>query len=112
MPSEMYPPQSRTLAEQRKALTPEIEDAFTAFSNRVMADGALDGKVKQLIAIACAHVTQCPYCIQIHTKLAARRGATAQEIMEAVWVAAEMRAGAAYTHSAIAFAALEEAGKK
>jgi hypothetical protein len=31
--------------------------------------------------------------------------------METIWIAAEMRAGAAYMHSAITFAALEEAAK-
>ena len=61
----------------------------------MFADGALDGKTKQLIAVAVAHVTQCPYCIQGHTKAALRKGADEQELMEAIWVAAEMRAGGA-----------------
>ena len=59
-------------------------------------------KTKQLIAVAAAHVTQCPYCIRAHTRAAMRRGASAEEIMEAIWVAAEMRAGAAYAHAALA----------
>jgi alkylhydroperoxidase/carboxymuconolactone decarboxylase family protein YurZ len=45
--------------------------------------------------------TQCPYCIQNNTKIAMRSGATAQELMEAVWVAAEMKAGAAFAHSTL-----------
>ncbi|MBN9568045.1 MAG: carboxymuconolactone decarboxylase family protein [Alphaproteobacteria bacterium] len=65
-------------------------------------DGALPGKTKQLIAVAVAHVTQCPYCIKGHTKAALRSGATREELMEAIWVAAEMRAGGAYAHSALA----------
>jgi AhpD family alkylhydroperoxidase len=68
----------------------------------VFADGALDAKTKQLIAVAAAHVTQCPYCIRAHTSDAMRAGASAEAIMEAIWVAAEMRAGAAYAHSALA----------
>jgi AhpD family alkylhydroperoxidase len=55
-----------------------------------------------LIAVAVAHVTQCPYCIRGHTRAAMRHGTTAEEIMEAIWVAAEMRAGGAYAHSALA----------
>jgi AhpD family alkylhydroperoxidase len=55
-----------------------------------------------LIAVAVAHVTQCPYCIRGHTSAALRYGATAEEIMEAIWVGAEMRAGGAYAHSALA----------
>jgi alkylhydroperoxidase/carboxymuconolactone decarboxylase family protein YurZ len=51
-------------------------------------------------------VTQCPYCIRSHTRLAQRKGAGEQEIMEAIWVAAEMRAGGAYAHSVIALDAM------
>ena|GEM_PF-4668133 len=65
-------------------------------------------KVKQLIAVAAAHVTQCPYCIRGQVKAALRHGATAEEIMEAIWVAAEKRAGGAYAHSTLALDALEE----
>jgi AhpD family alkylhydroperoxidase len=68
----------------------------------VFAEGALSAKTKQLIAVAVAHVTQCPYCIRGHTRAAERHDATAEEIMEAIWVAAEMRAGGAYAHSVIA----------
>ena len=63
--------------------------------------------MKQLIAVAVAHVTQCPYCIEGHTKAATKEGATPEEIMEAIWVAAEMRAGAAYAHATIALNKLE-----
>ena len=69
----------------------------------------LPTKTKQLIAVAAAHITQCPYCIRGHTKAALRHGATAEEIMEAIWVAAEMRAGGAYAHSALALDTIEEA---
>jgi AhpD family alkylhydroperoxidase len=108
MADSLYPPSSRELAEKRRALTPDTEKAFQAFSQQVFADGALTAKVKQLIAVAVAHVTQCPYCIRGHTKAALRHGATRQELMEAIWVAAEMRAGAAYAHSAISLTAMDE----
>ena len=68
----------------------------------VFAAGALDEKTKQLIAMAVAHVTQCPYCIRSHTAAALRKGASEPELMEAIWVAAEMRAGGAYAHSTLA----------
>ena len=117
MSEPMYPPASRELARKRRALTPEIQAAFDAFSRTVFADGghaekpcgALPGKTKQLIAVAVAHVTQCPYCIKGHTKAALAAGATPEELMEAIWVAAEMRAGAAYAHSALALATIAEA---
>jgi AhpD family alkylhydroperoxidase len=102
MSDPLYPAATRELAEHRKELAPEIHDAFQQFSRTVFAEGALDEKTKQLIAVAVAHVTQCPYCLKGHTKAALRKGATEPELMEAIWVAAEMRAGGAYAHSALA----------
>ena len=110
MASELYPQASRALVDERNALAPEISEAFQAFQKKVFADGALPARTKQLIAVAVAHVTQCPYCIKGHTRSALRAGATEQEIMEAIWVAAEMRAGGAFAHSAIALATLEGSG--
>ncbi len=109
MADAIYPLSTRELAERRRALAPETEKAFQAFSRQVFADGALPSKTKQLIAVAVAHVTQCPYCIRGHTKAALRYGATREELMEAIWVAAEMRAGGAYAHSAISLTAMDEA---
>ena len=98
----IYPSATGEIAEQRKRLAPKPAEAFKAFSRSVFAEGALPAKAKQLIAVAVAHVTQCPYCIRGHTSAALQQGATAEEIMEAIWVAAEMRAGGAYAHSALA----------
>jgi AhpD family alkylhydroperoxidase len=103
----LYPMPSGELSRKRQTLAPEIERTFHEFSRAVFKAGALDAKTKQLIAVAVAHVTQCPYCIRGHTKGARREGAAAQEIMEAIWVAAEMRAGAAIAHSLIAIDTLE-----
>ena len=57
----------------RKRLTPEIEAAWREFGRAVFKAGALDAKTKQLIAVAVAHVTQCPYCIPPHPRSAAGR---------------------------------------
>ncbi|HET8727649.1 MAG TPA: carboxymuconolactone decarboxylase family protein [Alphaproteobacteria bacterium] len=108
MTDPLYPPPSRETARKRRELAPDIQAAFDAFSQKVFADGALPAKTKQLIAVAVAHVTQCPYCIKGHTKAALRHGATSEELMEAIWVAAEMRAGGAYAHSALAIATMAE----
>jgi AhpD family alkylhydroperoxidase len=108
MAADMYPEPTRELARKRRALAPEQQSAFDAFSKAAFADGALSAKTKQIIAVAVAHVTQCPYCIKGHTKAARRAGASAEELMEAIWVAAEMRAGGAYAHSALMLATLDE----
>jgi AhpD family alkylhydroperoxidase len=106
MDHPMYPHATPELARKRRELAPEPLQAFKAFSAAVFAEGALPGVTKQLIAVAVAHVTQCPYCIKGHTSAALRHGASEAQIMEAIWVAAEMRAGAAYAHSALALDAM------
>ena len=104
MPAQdpVYPQATRELAERRRRLAPGTAKAFRAFTQSVFAEGSITTKTKQLIAVAVAHVTQCPYCIRGHTSAALKEGATAEELMEAIWVAAEMRAGAAYAHSSLA----------
>src|SRR5207248_11338722 len=108
MHDQMYPLPSREFNDNRRELAPEVDKAFHEFSKAAFADGALPRKSKQLIAVAVAHTTQCPYCIRSHTQAAMREGATESEIMEAIWVAAEMRAGGAFAHSVIALEAMAE----
>lgn len=110
MADNLYPTASRELSEARQALATETNEAFVAFSKSVFKAGALDAKTKQLIAVAAAHVTQCPYCIRGHTRQALRAGATREEVMEAIWVAAEMRAGAAVAHGNLALDAMNDVG--
>lgn len=110
MSESMYPPSTRELAQKRRQLAPDAEAAFQAFSQKVFADGALTSKMKQIIAVAVAHVTQCPYCIKGHTRAALRHGVSEKELMEAIWVAAEMRAGGAYAHSVLALEEMEKTG--
>jgi AhpD family alkylhydroperoxidase len=106
MAQHIYPPSSCEIAEKRRALAPETEKAIQAFSQQVFVEGALPAKIKQLIAVAVAHVTQCAYCIRGHTKAALRHGATREE--QAIWVAPEMRAGGAYAHTALSLTAMDE----
>lgn len=108
MDKPLYPQWDIETARKRKELAPGPLAAFKAFSDAVFADGALPKKTKQLIAVAVAHVTQCPYCIHGHTAEALKSGATEEEIMEAIWVAAEMRAGAAYAHSMLAIETMKQ----
>ena len=103
----LYPVATSELADKKAALSQKNISAWRTFSKTVFEEGALSEKTKQLIAVAVAHVTQCPYCIRSHTRMAIRRGATKEEIMEAIWVAAEMRAGAAYAHGNIAVDEME-----
>ncbi len=79
-------------------LAPAVWESFAAFDKAAMADGAIPARTKELIAIAVAMTTQCPYCIEIHAKRAKAAGCTEAELAEAVMVAANLRAGAAVTH--------------
>ena len=99
---------TRAHAEKRNRLAPGPDEAFRAFSSAVFAPGALDARTKQLIAVAVAHVTQCTWCIEGHVKAAKREGASGPEIMEAIWVAAEMRAGASFAHSVKALELIDD----
>lgn len=104
----LFPIATKELADKKAALAPKNIEAWRNFSKRIFEAGALPEKTKQLIAVAVAHVTQCPYCIRSHAKYALRKGASKEEIMEAIWVAAEMRAGAAYAHATIAMDEMEK----
>ena len=109
MSDELYPAATGDLARMRKMLAPQAAAAFHEFGKAVFADGALSRKVKHIIAVAVAHVTQCPYCIKGHTRAALRDGASREELMEAIWVAAEMRAGGAFAHSILALSEMANA---
>jgi len=73
-------------------------DAFWAYNEQVMSDGAIPVKYKELIALGVALTTQCSYCLELHKKAAVKAGATEEELAEAVHVAAAIRAGGAITH--------------
>lgn len=90
----------KNLAELKtlEANAPEAFKAFWAFDKAAMADGVIPSKYKELMAVAVALTTQCPYCIEIHSKRAREAGASDQELAEVVGVAAALRAGAAVTH--------------
>ena len=91
-----------------RELTPESFKAYVEFDKQALSEGALPQKIKRLIAIAVAHTTQCPFCIDFHTKEAKKLGATEQEIIEAIWVSAALRAGAVVAHSVLAVNAYED----
>ena len=77
---------------------PEAHKTFLAFDKAALADGAIPKKYKELMALAVALTTQCPYCLAIHKDAAVKAGVTPEEISETVYIAAALRAGAAITH--------------
>jgi AhpD family alkylhydroperoxidase len=99
MNSNMYAKENLTKLKKMDGLAPEVMKAFWAFDKASVADGAIPVKYKELIGVAVALTTQCPYCIDIHSRNARKAGATDAEMVEAAMVAAALRAGAAVTHA-------------
>lgn len=95
----MYNKENLHNVKKMDSLAPQVMKAFWAFDKAAVADGAIPVKYKELIAVAVALTTQCPYCIDIHSGNARKAGATDAEIAESAMVAASLRAGAAVTHA-------------
>lgn len=86
---------------------PAATKAFWAWDQAALAGGAIPKKYKELMALAVALTTQCPYCLELHRKAAVEAGATPEELAETIHVAAALRAGAAITHGTHLLADME-----
>jgi AhpD family alkylhydroperoxidase len=84
--------------KQYAELAPRAFNAFATFDAAAFEEGAISLKHKELMAVAVALTTQCPYCIEIHAQRARRAGACEQELAETALIAAALRAGGAMTH--------------
>jgi AhpD family alkylhydroperoxidase len=94
----MYDMKNLTKLKKLGELAPEAWKGFVAFDEAAFKGGAIPLKYKELIAVAVALTTQCPYCIEIHSKRARKAGASEQELAETTLLAAALRAGGAVTH--------------
>ena len=98
-----HDPEDLKQIAELKTLAPDAFKGFVELDKIVgRDDGAIPRKFRELIAIAVACTTQCPYCLDVHTRAAKRAGATRQEVAEAALLAAALRAGAATTHGLLA----------
>lgn len=89
-------------------LAPDTFKAFAQFDKEALAEGKLSRKLKELIAIAVAHTTGCPYCIEVHVKAGKDEGVSKEELSEAVLVATALKAGSAIAHGVNALNAYDE----
>lgn len=97
-------PQGRKL---RDAI-PGVYSGYSRTSAAAMGDGELPAKVKELIALAIAVTRECDGCVAAHARGAASRGATAQEVAEALGVAILMNGGPGTVWGPRAYAAFQE----
>jgi alkylhydroperoxidase/carboxymuconolactone decarboxylase family protein len=77
---------------------PELAKKFFDWYTAVFADGALTAREKSLIALAVAHVVQCPYCIDAYSHDCLQKGSDLEQMTEAVHVAAAIRGGSSLVH--------------
>ena len=92
---------------------PKFTEAFMEFFKAAEEKGALDQKTKELISVALAVKSQCPFCIAFHVKNALKLGATEREILESTFLAVLMGGGPSLAYTYYVFKALEEfKGKK
>jgi AhpD family alkylhydroperoxidase len=87
---------------------PAVFEGYGALNAAVFSGGALDAKTKELIALAIAVTRQCDGCVASHARGAARRGATAEEVADALGVAILMNGGPGTVHAPRAFEAFQE----
>ncbi|HYB69171.1 MAG TPA: carboxymuconolactone decarboxylase family protein [Candidatus Bathyarchaeia archaeon] len=101
--SHYHDPEDLKLLGEFKKLAPAEFKGFVEFDSIVgRDDGKIPRKYRELIALAVACTTQCPYCLDVHTRNAKKAGASREEVTEAAFLAAALRAGAAVTHGALA----------
>ncbi|MBI1825704.1 MAG: carboxymuconolactone decarboxylase family protein [Planctomycetes bacterium] len=94
----MYDMKNLTKIKKLGELAPDAFKGFMAFDEAAFKGGAIPLKYKELMAVAVSLSTQCPYCIEVHTKKARKAGATEQELAETTLVTAVLKAGGAITH--------------
>jgi AhpD family alkylhydroperoxidase len=98
-----HDPEDLKLLRDLRTLAPDEFKGFVALDSIVgKEDGKIPRKYRELMALAVACTTQCPYCLDVHSKGAKKAGATREEVAETVFIAAALRAGAAATHGTLA----------
>lgn len=91
--------------------TPEVMKSFSDLGRSATADGVLDAKTKELIALALSVAARCDPCIGFHAKALVKLGATRQEIDETLGVTTYMGGGPSLMYAANAVAAFDEFSK-
>lgn len=108
--SHYHDPEDLKLLPELKKLAPDEFNGFVALDSIIGKEGgAIPRKYRELMAIAIACTTQCPYCLDVHTRKAKRAGATREEVAEAVFISAALRAGASATHGTLALKLFDQA---
>src|SRR5438046_627782 len=106
-----WPGKTKELATQLRNLradAPEVMKAFSAIAQAALVPKALDGRTKELIALAIAVAVRCDDCVGFHVKAALQQGASSAEVSEALGMAIYMGAGPSVMYASHALEALEQ----
>ncbi|MEK5067111.1 carboxymuconolactone decarboxylase family protein [Sporosarcina sp. FSL K6-1508] len=104
----LYEKSNKNRLSEMGELAPEAFNAFVNFNNNALREGVLSAKLKELIAVAVAHVTGCAYCIDSHVKQAKKLDMTKEEMAEVIMIATALKAGAALAHGVNALNAYDQ----
>jgi AhpD family alkylhydroperoxidase len=106
-----WPEVTKELTAQLRTLradAPEVMKAFASVAQAALAPKALDGKTKELIALAIAVAVRCDDCIGFHVKSALEHGAAREEVTEALGMAIYMGAGPSVMYASHALDAYQQ----
>ena len=95
-----YRKQLATMIGEIGKSSPDLVKGYRQIVASHTAEGALDPKTRELVALAVAVTLRCDGCITTHVDLARKRGATEAEITDALGVAVMVNAGATLVYSA------------
>lgn len=98
MSDTYYKPEDLKKFEDIGDFGPELAEKFFEYYGAVFEEGALSAREKALIALAVSHTVQCPYCIDAYTTESLEKGASEEQMMEAVHVASAIRGGSSLVH--------------
>lgn len=98
MSDTYYNPKDLKKFEDVGEFGPELAEKFFNYYGAVFEEGALSAREKALIALAVSHTVQCPYCIDAYTTESLEKGASEEQMMEAVHVASAIRGGSSLVH--------------
>lgn len=98
MSKTYYKPEDLKKFEDIGDFGPELAEKFFNYYSAVFEEGALSTREKALIALAVSHTVQCPYCIDAYTTESLEKGASEEQMMEAVHVASAIRGGSSLVH--------------
>jgi len=96
--------------EKMKSLTGNAVSGFMTLFSKVMGEGALSVREKELVALGISLAIRCEPCIRLHVQKCLAAGATKEQLFEAAEVAVMMGGGPAFTHLGVVIETVQSLG--